>query len=88
MDRLFCGVDASPRLPGFPVCGGGPDGWLIHRLGKEERGHPERDRRPWGCTHAQAPEGERGAGEAGGREGGKGGGKGRKCCDYHWGPPF
>lgn len=88
LDSLFCGVHASPWLPRFSVGGGGADGRLVHRLGEEECGDPERDWRPWGVTHAQAAEGERGAGETGGREGEKGGGKGRKCCKYHWGPPF
>lgn len=68
LDRLFCGVHASPWLPGLPFRGGGTDGRLVHRMGEEECCYPERDRRSWGCTHAQAAEGERGAGETGGRE--------------------
>lgn len=44
LDLLFCGVDASPWLPGFPLRGGGPDGRLVHRLGEKECGDPERDR--------------------------------------------
>lgn len=71
LDGFLCGVHSSPWLPGLPVCGGRPDWRLLHWLGEEERGDPERDWRPWGGTHAQAAEGERGAGETGGREGGK-----------------
>lgn len=86
LDSLFGGVHASPWLPGLPVSGGGLDGRLVHRLGEEECGDPERDRRPRGGPHAQAAEGERGAGETGGREGGTGRGKGRKCCSITGGP--
>lgn len=57
-------------------------------MGEEERGDPECDRRPWGGTHTQAAEGERGAGETGGREEGEGEERGGSAATIIGGPPF